>query len=91
MLVHPAILPDVADPENSKRTENVQIILEQIPAYFSDTLFYDDIEKNNTLIVENYDINFNEYEVHCFLGTVVIEANGNYSWWRNIIQLNNKK
>ena len=82
--MHLDMLSKVADPEGSTRFENVHIVLEQIPADFDDTMFYNDIEKNNNLIVEDYGTEYEEYEAHMFIGTVVIEKNGNYSWWRRL-------
>lgn len=84
ITMHLDMLSKVADPEGSTRFENVHIVLEQIPADFDSTMFYNDIEKNNNFIVEDYGTEYEEYEARMFIGTVVIEKNGNYSWWRRL-------
>ena len=82
---HPSILPSSADPEDSERFENVDIILEEINEAFENVTFYDDIEKNNRFIIEQHSPTFKEYQVRMFKGTVLKEKNGDYSWWRNIL------
>lgn len=83
MCFHPDLLPKSADPQGSERFENVTIYHEQIECRHTETIFYDDIEKNNRFIIEDYSPEYTGYEVHMFKGTVLKEHN-EYSWWHNI-------
>ena len=83
---NPDLLPQDADPEGSIRYENVTIIHEMIECHYAFTQFYDELQNANRLIIEEHNPEFNGYLVHEFTGTVLREANGDYSWWRNIKQ-----
>lgn len=80
---HPDILPPTADPEGSERFD-CTIIHEQIHGG-SKTTFYDDIQ-NGRFIIEDYQPEYEGYEVHVFEGVVLREGNGRYSWWKKIKQ-----
>ena len=88
MIFHPDLLPKSADPEGSERFENVTIYHEQIECHHTETIFYDDIEKNNRFIIEDLSPDYKGYEVHIFKGTVlkgtVLKEHNEYSWWHNI-------
>ena len=53
---------------------------------FAFTQFYDEIQNANRLIIEEHSPEYNGYMAHEFTGTVLKEANGDYSWWRNLKQ-----
>ena len=80
------LLPKDFDPEGSTRYENVTIIHEMIECHFASVKFHDDLQNANCFIIEDYCPDYNGYLVHEFTGTVLKEANGDYSWWRNLKQ-----
>lgn len=89
MCFNPDLLPDAADPVGSVRYDNVNICHEKIKCKHDTTTFYDDIDKNNTFIVEDKSPLYDGYEVHMFEG-VVLRENNSYSWWHKIINKENK-
>ena len=86
MMFNPDLLPDSADPEVSTRYGNVNIIHELIESDNESIKFYDNICKDYTFIIEDESPQYNGYECHVFKGTVLKEADGRYSWWKNLKQ-----
>lgn len=84
--VNPSLLPESADPRGSTRYKNVAICHEMIECKLNDTTFYNDIEDNNTFIIEDKSPEYEGYTCHIFEGTVIKEANGTYGWWRDVEQ-----
>ena len=83
---NPDLLTQRSDPQGSIRYENVTIIHEMIECQFEYAKFYDNIRNANLFIIEEYSPEFEGYLVHEFTGTVLREANGEFSWWRNLKQ-----
>lgn len=88
MMLHPDLLPDTADPVDSIRYENVNIVRLLIPCKEEGTLtqFYKD---DSLFIVYDCSPEYGNQAVESFKGTVLEETNG-YSWWRNIIDKENE-
>lgn len=84
IMCNPDILPRKSDPQGSTRYEDVNIIHEQIECHFRKVNYYDDIDKNNTLIIEDLSPEYDGYECHMFKGSVLKELNNTYSWWQAI-------
>ena len=86
MMLHPDLLPDTADPEGSARYENVDIMHLYIPADAENCInhWY---EKLNLFVVYDYAPSYTEHIIARFKGTVLEEADGTYSWWKNILQM----
>lgn len=86
MMFNPDLLPESADPQLSTRYGNVNIVHEQIEDKKENTTFYDNISDNYTFIIEDKSPEYNGYICHYFKGTVIKEADGTYSWFKNIKQ-----
>ena len=82
---NPNLLSENADPEGSTRYENVNIINERIECHREHTEFYDGISSANRLVIADYSPCYDGFESRCFKGTVLREADGTYSWWKNLI------
>jgi hypothetical protein len=86
MMFHPSLLPVTADPIGSKRYKCC--ILHFKNRVSNKTKYnvkcYDDIFNKGIFLVDEYSPEFND-TVDVFEGTVLIEQNGIYSWWRNIL------
>lgn len=78
---NPNLLPDTADPEGSVRFENVNILHFIIPCHEEDVLYQ---WYENMLVICDCSPEHNNQTVDYFKGTVLAEADGQYSWWRNI-------
>lgn len=85
MTFHPSILPESADPIGSTRYE-CYIMHTRTQSEMDSVKCYDDIAEHELFLVDEYSPEFkDEYAVDIFLGTVLKESNGIYSWWRNIV------
>lgn len=85
-MCNPDLLGQDKDPEGSIRHDKVTIIHEMIECPFASVLFYDDLQNANLFIIEDCCPEYDGYLVHAFTGTVLKEANGDYSWWKNLKQ-----
>lgn len=90
VMYNPDLLNRDSDPEGSTRYENVNIIHEKIERFKESVTFFNDIDKANAFIIEDCSPQYNGYEARIFKGTVIKEANGTYSWWKNINQKENE-
>ncbi len=86
MLFNPNLLNANSDPAESVRFENVVIQHTQIHGDFEHTEFFDMIETQNHFTIADYSPKFYNTESKVFMGTVLKESDGTYSWWRNIKQ-----
>lgn len=84
LMFNPNLLPESADPQDSTRYGNVNIIHEQIECSHDEVKFYDNIAENYTFIIEDKSPNYEGYECRIFKGTVVKEDNGTYHWWKSL-------
>ena len=78
-------LPESADPEGSKRFNDVTITLEQIECKHEEVVFHDHICESNTFIIEDRSPRYHGVKCSIFKGVVVKEADGEYGWWGSII------
>ena len=90
MMLHPDLLPDTADPEGSVRYEDVNMLLLIIPCRETGVLcqWYKD---DNMFIIYDCSPEYGNQAINSFKGTLLVEANGSYSWWRSIIQEDNNE
>jgi len=89
-MFNPDLLPETADPEGSVRYEDVNILLLIIPCRETGVLcqWHKD---NNMFIIYDCSPEYVSQAVDAFKGTLLVEANGSYSWWRSIIQEDNNE
>ena len=85
-MFHPDLSPQSSDPEGSTRFENVVIQHTQIHGDFEHTEFFDMIETLNHFTIADYSPKFFNTESKVFMGTVLKESDGSYSWWKNLKQ-----
>lgn len=84
-MFHPDLLPQSADPEGSKRYENVEIMHIFIPNKSLDCInhWYEELK---LFVIYDYSPENSDHAIIRFKGTVLEESDGTYSWWRNIQQ-----
>ncbi len=86
MWLHPDLLPTSADSEGSKRYEHVRIIHFIVPCRESKVIMR---WCNNMFIIYDSSPDYKQTSVDSFIGTVLHEIDGTYSWWRSIDQRGN--
>lgn len=87
MTFHPSLLPETADPMNSTRYQCC-ILHYKTPISKDEeahTKCYDDIADKGIFLVDEYSSKFESQMLDVFQGTVLIEENGVYSWWRDLL------
>ena len=89
-MFNPDLLPETADPEGSIRYENVNMLLLIIPCRETGVL-YQWYKDDNTFIIYDCSPEYGNQAVDAFKGTLLVEADGSYSWWRSIIQEDNNE
>lgn len=90
MMFNPDLLPETADPEGSIRYENVNMLLLIIPCRETGIL-YQWYKDDNTFIIYDCSPEYNNQAIDAFKGTLLVETDGSYSWWRSIIQEDNNE
>lgn len=80
---NPNLLPESADPEGSTRFENVNMMHLLIPCREEGTLFQW-YEKDNMFVIYDCSPEYGGQAIESFKGTLLIEADGSYSWWRQL-------
>jgi hypothetical protein len=87
-MFNPNLLSETADPEGSVRYEDVNMLLLIIPCRETGVLcqWY---KEDNIFIIYDCSPEYGNQAVDSFKGTLLVEANGSYSWWRSIDQRGN--
>lgn len=87
-LFHPDLLPANADPQGSVRYENVDILHITMPCKHIKTISGFTPDKD-MFVVCDYTPDCTIWNHRFFKGTIIVEADGSYSWWRSLIDAEN--
>ena len=86
---NPNLLPESADSQDSERHENVNMLHLLVPCH-EEGILHQWCKDDNVFIIYDCSPEYREPECDSFKGTLLVEADGSYSWWRSIIQGENK-
>ena len=79
----PQMMPESTDPKGSTRYYRY-IVNEKIPSKIKYKVSFPDNPKTNqTFKVREFSSEFKEYSSEQGDGVVIVESNGDYSWWFN--------
>lgn len=85
IMMHPALLPETADPEGSTR-HKAKIFYEKHPSDKDRVEFYDDIDNSGRFLVCDYCVDYDTYSLEIGEGIVLRERNNQYTWWFDLIK-----
>lgn len=83
-MFNPDLLPATADPEGTTRYENVNMLRLIVPCR-EEGILYQWYEDENLFVIYECSPEYGSQGVVSFRGTLLVEADGSYSWWRNIV------